>query len=362
MGVRRPDDFSQVLSSMCTPPHPTAREAAERFLASNPGDPGSFPAVAELENEALERLGAVVGLDDPAGYIGTGGTEANLQAVRAARNLAETDDPNVVVPSSAHFSFDKAASILGVSLRRVPLDDDRRVDLDALAESVDDDTALVVAVAGTTEYGRIDPIPAVASIAAEADARCHVDAAYGGFHLPFTDHPWHFGHATIDTMTIDPHKVGQAAIPAGGFLARERATLDALAVETPYLATDVQPTLVGTRSGAGVASTAAVLEALWPDGYREEHERAMAATRWLTDALSERSLSVVEPVLPIVSVDVPMAVYEALRDRGWRVSLTSAGELRIVVMPHVTRPKLDAFLDDLDAVLAERSPATPGED
>jgi tyrosine decarboxylase / aspartate 1-decarboxylase len=73
---------------MCTEPHPAACRATERFLATNPGDPASYPAVADLEAEAIDYLGEVAGLDDPDGYIASGGTEANIQAVRAARNLA----------------------------------------------------------------------------------------------------------------------------------------------------------------------------------------------------------------------------------------------------------------------------------
>ncbi|MFC6836548.1 tyrosine decarboxylase MfnA [Halomarina ordinaria] len=349
-----PQDFARVLSSMCTRPHPAARAAAERFLATNPGDPGTYESVAALEREAVERLGRVASLPDPEGYVTSGGTEANLQAVRIARNRARgrTDDPNVVVPESAHFSFSKAADVLEVELRRAPLVD-YRVDVDAMAELVDCDTVCVVGVAGTTEYGRVDPIPAVAALAHDADALCHVDAAWGGFALPFTDHAWDFADAPVDTMTVDPHKLGRAAVPAGGLLARDRSLLDALAVDTPYLESTAQVTLTGTRSGAGVASAVAAMEALWPDGYAREHERASAVAEWLAGELSYRGYDVVDPTLPLVAVDLPQATFEALRECGWRLSQTGAGEARVVVMPHVSREALSAFLTDLDRVATE---------
>jgi len=344
-----PQTFDRVLSSMCTRPHPVAREAAERFLATNPGDPETYRTVADLETEVVETLGELTGLDQPRGYVASGGTEANIQAVRAARNRASTDDPNVVAPSSVHFSFQKAAEVLGVDLRIAPVGSDRRADPEAMASLVDDDTALVVGVAGTTEYGRVDPIPELADLATEADALCHVDAAWGGFALPFTDHEWHFGHAAVDTMTIDPHKMGQAVVPAGGLLARDAATMDALAVETPYLESTSQATLTGTRSGAGVASAAAALDELWPDGYRENYERAQANAEWVADALADRGFDVVDPVLPLVAVDLPDSLFAAVQDRGWRLARTARGELRLVCMPHVTRDTLSAFLRDLDA-------------
>ena len=297
-----PQDFDRVLSSMCTEPHPAARQAAERFLATNPGDPGTYETVAELEREAIERLGTVTGLADPAGYVTSGGTEANIQAVRIARNRADTDDPNVVAPESAHFSFRKAANLLDVELRIAP----------------------------TTDH------------------RADVDAAWGGFYLPFTDHDWHFEHAGVDTLTIDPHKVGQAAVPAGGLLARSRARLEGLAIDTPYLESTGQITLTGTRSGAGVASAVAAMEALWPTGYRETYERAMDNAEWLADALASRGHEVVGPQLPLVAADLSVPMTDELRERGWRVSKTGAGELRVVCMPHVTRSMLRSFVADLD--------------
>jgi tyrosine decarboxylase/aspartate 1-decarboxylase len=342
-----PQDFSRVLSSMCTEPHPTAREAAERFLASNPGDPGTYETISKLEREAVDLLGTVAGLSDAAGYIASGGTESNIQAIRLARNRADTRTPNFVAPESAHFSFRKAADVLEVELRTAPLED-YRANLDAVAELIDDDTICVVGVAGTTEYGRVDPIPALADMAIDAGALCHVDAAWGGFVLPFTEHAWDFSDADIHTMTIDPHKMGRAAVPAGGLLARGPELLDELAIDTPYLESTSQMTLTGTRSGAGVASAAAVMKELWPEGYKAQYRRARSNADWLAAEIRERGFDVVEPALPIVTIDLPDELIADLRDRGWRLSRTGAGEARIVCMPHVTRPVLSEFLEALD--------------
>jgi len=346
----QPQEFDRVLSSMCTEPHPVAREAAERFLATNPGDPATYQSVAELETEVVDMLGDVAGVADPAGYVASGGTEANIQAVRMARNRAVTQKPNVVVPESAHFSFKKAADVLGVELRVTPLADDYTADVGAVERFCDEDTVLVVGVGGSTEYGRVDPIPELAAVASEHSALMHVDAAWGGFVLPFTDHAWSFADAAVDTMTIDPHKMGQAAIPAGGLLARDAELFDALAVDTPYLESTSQATLTGTRSGAGVASAHAAMTALWPDGYRETYERVHANAEWLADALADAGLDVVDPELPLVTADVADEAFGALREREWRVSRTSDDELRVVCMPHVTREMLEAFVEDVDAV------------
>jgi tyrosine decarboxylase/aspartate 1-decarboxylase len=347
MQLIEPQDFERVLSSMCTHPHPAAREAAERFLATNPGDPGTYETVAALEGDVVHTLGEMTGIDSPAGYVTSGGTEANVQALRIARNRATTDDPNVVAPAHVHFSFTKAADVLDLELRTAPTVD-HRADPDALQRLIDADTVCVVGVAGTTAWGTIDPIQAIAELAADAGALCHVDAAWGGFYLPFTDHEWHFGHADVDTLTIDPHKAGQAAVPAGGLLARSEDLLAELAVDTPYLASRAQVSLTGTRSGAGVASAAAALEQLWPAGYREEYRRAMANAEWLADRLDERGHDVIGPELPLVAADLSTPMTDELRERGWRVATTGDGEIRVVCMPHVTRSMLRSFVADLD--------------
>jgi tyrosine decarboxylase/aspartate 1-decarboxylase len=366
-----PQTFDRVLSSMCTEPHPAARAAAERFLATNPGDPTTYAEVADLEAEAVAALSRIAGLDAASGapdddadragsddsphptahgYVTSGGTEANLQAVRAARNRRDVDEPNLVVPASAHFSFTKAADVLGVELRTVPTRADRRADTDAVAAAVDHDTVVVVGVAGTTEYGRVDPIPEIAEIAHDAGAYCHVDAAWAGFLLPFTDHAWNFAHAPIDSLTIDPHKCGRGAVPAGGLLFRAAAGMDALAVDTPYLESRSQASLTGTRSGAGVAGAVAAIEALWPDGYRSEYERAARVSRWFADELRDRGVVVADVELPIVAADLGDETFEALGEYGWRLARTGDGLARVVVMPHVTRETLRAFLADLDTL------------
>jgi tyrosine decarboxylase/aspartate 1-decarboxylase len=332
---------------MCTRPHPAARDAAERFLATNPGDPGTYETVAKMEREAVDLLGEVAGLQDAAGYIASGGTEANIQAVRIARNWGDTRSPNFVAPASAHFSFRKAADLLGIELRTAPLED-YRVNLDGVAELVDGDTVLVVGIAGTTEHGRVDPIPALSELANDADALCHVDAAWGGFVLPFTAHAWDFADTGIDTMTIDPHKMGQAAVPAGGLLARGPELLDELAIDTPYLESTSQVTLTGTRSGAGVASAVAAMKELWPGGYESQYRRSQANADWLATEIRARGFDVVDPVLPTTVIDLPDDLLADLRDRGWRLSRTEACEARIVCMPHVTRSILREFLADVD--------------
>jgi len=147
-----------------------------------------------------------------------------------------------------------------------------------------------------------------------------------------------------------PTRSGRHPCPPAASSPRDPETLDALAIATPYLESDTQPTLGGTRSGAGVAGAHTALSELWPEGYREQYDRSQANADYLAAELSARGYDVVDPELPLVAADLPDDEFRALRDRGWRISRTASDALRVVCMPHVTREMLDAFLVDVDAV------------
>jgi len=182
------------------------------------------------------------------GSMCSGGTVANITALWAARNLAFPPEGNfkgvaheglfralkyygydgaaVVVSKRGHYSFSKAADILGIGrdyLISVETDDDNRIDLDALRETCvalkKDNICIlsVVGIAGTTETGNIDPLEEMAEIAREFKAHFHIDAAWGG--------PTLFSHRyrgllkgieKADSVTLDAHK--QLYVPMGSGL------------------------------------------------------------------------------------------------------------------------------------------------
>ena len=124
--------YDRFFSTMCTLPHPIAVRAHDLFMETNLGDPGLFPGVAELEERVVTMLGEMLGCPDAVGYVSTGGTESNIQAIRAARNEAGIKNGNIVVPASAHFSFDKIGDLLSLEVRKAELDESLRVDLSSV--------------------------------------------------------------------------------------------------------------------------------------------------------------------------------------------------------------------------------------
>jgi tyrosine decarboxylase/aspartate 1-decarboxylase len=258
-----------------------------------------------------------------------------------ARGLAKVKNPNVVVPESAHFSFEKACDILSIGIRTVPLDDNLRMDPEQAEEQIDRNTACLVGIAGTTEYGMVDPIRTLSDIAEDRGIFLHVDAAFGGLVIPFLEDPMPFDFSLpgVSSISVDPHKMGMSPIPAGALLVREEEMLAPLAVATPYLTVKNVYTLTGTRPGGPVAGAFAVLEYLGREGMRATVRGCMANTERLIAGLE--TLGIARAVTP----DVNVATFACERTPpGWQVSRTRRGHLRIVCMPHVSRDQVEAFI------------------
>jgi tyrosine decarboxylase/aspartate 1-decarboxylase len=352
--------YDRFLSTMCTRPHPIAIKAHDMFLETNLGDPGLFPGVAGLEEEVVRMLGELLGCPLAQGYISTGGTESNIQAIRAAKNESGERKGNIVVPASAHFSFDKIGDLLSLEVRKAQLDSQLRVDLSSVESLIDEQTVALVGIAGTTEFGQVDPIEELSDLALEWDVHLHVDAAFGGFVLPFLDRSfaWDFSLPGVKSITIDPHKMGLATIPAGGLLFRSQECMNALETETHYLTKARQASLTGTRSGAAAAATYAVMMHLGREGFREMVGYCMDLTDHMVEGAKEIGVEpLIEPVMNVVALKVPepSKVRERLMDRDWHVSITREPNraLRLILMGHMSHENIDLFLKDLKEVLSE---------
>ncbi len=357
--------YERVLSSMCTYPHPVAVMAHAQFIEANLGDPGLFAGTAEIEREVVRMLGTMYGTSDAHGHITTGGTESNIQAIHAIRNARNLREPNIIVPESAHFSFDKVADVLKVTVQKAELDSDLKVDLSSVEDLINDNTIGIVGIAGTTEFGQIDPIRALSDLALSENVFLHVDAAFGGFVIPFLpdrnkhgrgrEYEFDFTLPGVTSLASDPHKMGFSTIPTGGLLFRNSSYLNRLSVDTPYLTVASQQTLTGTRSGASAAAAYAVFKHLGRDGYAQIVHRCMDVTHELVARVRKFGIEpLIDPVMNVVALDVPdcKQVRSELAKRGWIVSITRKPcALRIVIMPHLTSENMRLFTDDLCDVM-----------
>jgi tyrosine decarboxylase / aspartate 1-decarboxylase len=344
----------KILCSMCTQPHPIAKKAYEMFFNSNLGDLGLFPGSAQIEQEVIKDLATLLHGTNAAGFIVSGGTEANLMALLAARNKAQISEPEVILSQSAHFSFDKICSMLKIKPVYADLDHEFKVDVTTVEKSITKNTIAIIGTAGTAELGAVDPIDKLSTTAEKHNLWLHVDAAFGGLVLPFTkkSYAFDFGLRGVNSITVDPHKMGMAAIPAGGVLFRDKKMLNYVKTETPYLSCNVQHTFVGTRTGAAAASAWAVFRLLGIEGFEKTVQKCISNTRQLTAGLKKQGYPLlVQPTLNIVAFKSKNSkrLAEKLCRQGWFVSYIPRYDcIRVVLMPHTHPKHVKAFLAELD--------------
>jgi aromatic-L-amino-acid decarboxylase len=178
------------------------------------------PVVAQVENNVVRWLCDLFGYPaESRGVLTSGGSMANFSAIITARRALLPDNflsGTLYVSEQVHASVTKAASLAGFpprSVRVVPCTSELRMDAEWLRQMVRDDRAagrgpfLIVASAGTTNTGAVDPIAEAADVAAEEDLWLHVDAAYGGFfQLTERGRARFAGIERADSITLDPHK------------------------------------------------------------------------------------------------------------------------------------------------------------
>ncbi|MHA2048126.1 MAG: tyrosine decarboxylase MfnA [Promethearchaeota archaeon] len=359
-----------ILGSMCTDPLDFGIEVFVKYASRNLGDPGLFLGTYELEKELISEIGELFGGRDIIGTFTTGGSEANLIAMRIAKKLRpEIINHEVVVPISAHVSFDKAADLLGITLRKVNLTEDYKLDLNHFESLINRNTCGVVGIAGTTSLGLIDPIAEMGKIIEGRDIYFHVDAAFGGFVLPFLKKlkfqvpSWDFSIKSVDSITADPHKMGFGIIPTGGLFLRDASILQKIDFNIPYLAGGNfnHFNVVGTRSGGTIIAFWAILKYLGINGFTKIVKNCMDNTSYLAKRIQDMSKInlVTNPVMNIVGITSENGgkicdIDENLRKLNWMVGkFENFNLIRIVVMPHVQKSHLMNFCNDLEKILDE---------
>jgi tyrosine decarboxylase/aspartate 1-decarboxylase len=352
----------RILGSMCTVPHPMAREAYMQFLETNLGDPELCPGTKEIESRYISFVSKLLHAPKTsAGQIVSGGTEGNITAMWLAKQLSGKKE--ILLPTSAHFSFQKIASLMGMKLVQIPVTKDYVIDVTQVKKKIRSTTAAVVGLAGSTELGTIDPIPELSDLCADEQVFFHVDAAFGGFVIPFLkdlDYPvpdFDFKCPGVSTVSIDSHKMGYAAIPLGMVIVRKRQWLESISVDSPYISSEKQVGILGTRSGAPVAAAYAVAEYLGYEGYRTMVQSCMDVTGYAEQRITDLGLHLLmKPTMNVLGVKVrnPGRVVKRLSQQGWRVNkVERLSCIRLVMMPQITKQIIDEFIPILKKTCEE---------
>jgi sphinganine-1-phosphate aldolase len=349
-----------------------AKEAYQRFFSENALGPQAFPSLKKFEDDVVAWSADLLHAPENAtGVMTSGGTESIFLALKTARDRARSEQPqivspDIVVPVSAHPAFDKAAHYLCVTVHRVPLADDYRADVAAMAKAITPSTVMLVGSAPTFPHGVIDPIAELAALAKARNLWLHVDACVGGFLAPFAARlgypipPFDFAVPGVRSMSADLHKYGFTAKGASVLLLADAALRRHLTFEFDNWPRGkyAVPTFTGTRPGGAIAAAWAVLRYLGIDGYlRIAREIMGARDRLMAGIDAIEGLHVVgKPDLAVLGYttrDVDsFAVAEEMTRRGWFVSTMSEPpgiHLGMPTMAHV--PHVDTYLSDLRAAV-----------
>lgn len=326
------------------------KAALIEYYDENSLDPTVFPSLLRMENEVVGMARAHLrGDEQVVGNFTSGGTESCMLAVKAAReHTRATRDRNgrlnLVVPVTAHAAFHKAAHFLDMELRTVEVDTTTwRADVDAMADAVDGDTALIVGSAVSYAHGVVDPITELGELALDRGVLLHVDGCIGAFVLPYLRRlgedatPFDFTVPGVTSISMDFHKYGYSPKGASVVLYRDRSIrrhqIWATSSWTGY--TVINTTIQSTKSGGPLAATWAVLNYVGDEGFTEIFERTLEARNAIADGLGalpelevmgrpEASLVAVTAVTdegpdgPVDRVNV-FDVCDRMRQRRWFV-------------------------------------------
>lgn len=350
-----------------------AEEAYRRFSGSNALNTAAFPSLRQMQGEVIEMAGVWLGSPaTAAGYFTSGGTESILMAVKAARDQFRTEasitHPNIVLPTSAHAAFDKAAAYFGVELRRVDVLPNWRADVAAMAERIDKNTILIVGSAPQYPQGVIDDIPALAALAQRQNINCHVDACMGGVSLAYLGRlgnqipPWNLQVDGVTSISVDLHKFGYTSKGASVIMYADKRLRSHQGFFTDQWLGGIYASsgMLGTKSGGAIAAAWAVMHFLGDDGYLRLTQSARVATEKLAHHISGHphvSL-LAQPdalLLSFIAKDPQRlnvyAVADEMWKRGWYVDRQEPPQSLHCTVNAVHESVIDAMLIDLDACI-----------
>ncbi|MDX6527609.1 MAG: sphinganine-phosphate aldolase [Gaiellales bacterium] len=349
--------------------------AFELFAHVNALQRDICPSMTKFEGEIIAMTLDLLHADavgdggQPVGLVTSGGSGSILHAVLSYREHASQtrgiDRPNFVKPETGHPAFDKASHLLGVELRRAPIDPKTtQVDVDAMSKLIDKNTIAIMGSACNYGYGTIDPIEALSDLALERGVGLHVDGCLGGFILPFGQELGYeiplfdFRVPGVTSISADTHKYGYGFKGSSVLAFRDIALRDS----QYFFMTDwsggkyASPGIEGSRSGGLLAATWAAMVSIGRTGYLDYARRIFETAFALQDAVrSHPELRIVglNPTFCFSFTSDDFDIYHVndfMRTRGWRFNGQQYpnGIHMAVTRPQTQPGVIEAFAKDLD--------------
>ncbi|MAY84872.1 MAG: aspartate aminotransferase family protein [Flavobacteriales bacterium] len=328
-----------------------------------------FKGTQEIERELIELCAEEIFQADRKsidGYVASGGTEANIEAMWIYRNYfsqeynAKDDQIGVLFSEDTHYSITKACNLLRIKPFMLGVDQNERNILlsslnDALARAKNEGIKyfIVIINLSTTMFGSVDEIEPIVEVMEKNQLtyKLHLDAAFGGFIYPFSNpnSNHHFGNPKVSSISIDGHKMLQTPYGTGMFLIR-KGFMKYVSNEQAQYVPGLDYTLCGSRSGANAVVMWMVLMRYGSKGMKQKITELLNRTDYCCKALEEMGISYFRnPYINIIAIkaeQIPAEIahkYELVADSYER----PARWFKIVVMDHVDYKTLDKFLNEV---------------
>lgn len=365
-----PKVFNQDASFLADAPFITTMVRNPNHIGCHtlPDSESYFVGTQEIEKELIEICATDIlkgKLGEQDGYVASGGTEANMQAIWIYRNYyiqeynAKHDEICIICSEDSHYSMDKACNVLAINIKKVPIEKNSRVpSKQHILKTVSDAQLqgkkyfIVVCNMMTTMFGSVDNPSNYTEAMTElgAEYKLHIDGAYGGFYYPFSNanNTLNFANANVTSITLDAHKMAQAPYGTGIFLIRKGYMHYANTQEASYVKGE-DYTLIGSRSGANAVAVWMILSKNGPNEWDEKIYILQKRTQWLCDQLSNMNMDYYRNehsniiTISATSINIATAnkfglVPDDHHNPAW---------YKVVVMEHVTIEKLSALVNNI---------------
>ncbi len=328
-----------------------------------------FAGTQQLEKELIGIVAEDILKCEPKqydGYVASGGTEANIQAIWIYRNLfkrefkASYDEICILCSEDSHYSMPKAGNILNLDVLYVPVTDDtREITRENVSQTIrkarnnGKKHFIVVANMMTTMFGSVDCVETYTNelVSAGVEFRIHVDGAYGGFVYPFSadNDSLTFLNPHISSVTLDAHKMVQAPFGTGIFVARKGLIDNVFTDEAQYVS-GLDATLIGSRSGANAIGVWMILQTYGPHDWFEKIHILNYRTTWLCNQLRDMNIEFYRhPSSNIVAIRAKHINQDLAHKYGLVPDThnNNPNWYKIVLMEHVHIDHLLPFVEEL---------------
>lgn len=352
---------------------------------TNPLHPDVFPGLCKMEAEVI-RIAVKLfnGDENCCGTITTGGTESILMACKAYRDYAKEirgiKHPEIVLPTTAHSAFDKAAQYFGLKVRMIKLNKETYgVDIKAMKAAINKNTIMLVGSAPNFPYGTMDDIEEISNLGIDYNIPVHVDACLGGFLLVFMQKAGYltskfdFKLKGVTSISADTHKYGFTPKGSSVILYRNKSLRHFQYTVTTDWPGGVygSPTVSGSRAGGSIAVCWATMLNFGEEGYIRATKNIIETTKYIENNLRKiESIYVFgKPATSVVAIgSKQFDIYRlasALSEKGWNLNILQFPSAIHICVTHLhTKPGVaDRFLNNVkeEINVIMKKPSAPVE-